>query len=1227
MDAFGVLHSAKDGEDSESRKESDALSEIKEKKLRTAFGQFVVEFKSIFTAAEWNVGHPEDDSRWSFIVAKAARRAADRYYSTYTHEYFKAQQDNDLANRIFFEEVENLTQFVIDQTAQLLLKETVDEKVREEKAAQQVEFVAKIKELFFPKYIDLVKKEITDHGPFRPTHRDDYGQTIEPYCRDDIMLRVNFWFWCTYPFVVRLLRCVSPSVISMVLQPPAKEEQAAVLEKIVKEQPSIMEGGVDCAQIPRNWFLAWEYYLNPNSQQQQQSPPSASDAAIVPYEQREYSSMDAQRTSSTEPDISSDDIERRSTENKAAPAAAPVPPTAPSLFTVYYSYDTNTSYDTEGLKVKDGSNIMYVSPATFDTLWLWFGGGPMLSSRVDAAKKLPVFRKGVKVAFGEAQTSPRITVFIWPTMTAKSVLDLAFSMAPPEALALWKGVDRMTLVKKATYQYNEDDFLDSSSSVQPFIEQYNETKFVVAKALAPGSTRYKPGQCGLQNIGNTCYLNSGLQCLSNCPLFRQCILDQLPNFAEATKDAATKKVTAAFQALLRIMWSGNVRYTTTTHLKAAIGERVRRFSSYEQQDSNEFVNSFLDLIHEELNTVKQKKFRERSEEDEHVPVSELAKIYWEDHRKNNQSPLDELFFGLMKSRLECLACGKTTVVFDPFSCLPVSIERLESYSFDVRVYLENSAKMISARVRLALDSPIVCLRDEICKLEALKSVDAETLIMVRTNAREDELSFPGPETPIGRGDVFLVVQCARIKEVTEFFRHQAEQEAAEEKLRQEAEAARKAAQAQSAAEEKKRQDAQAAAKKAVRITEFSPPDSPSTTAVGPAPAADPLPSARLDDIDDIPPRTFGPEAPLSCGPIEENEHKKLGTTAAATAKHPGYLRFFVFVDALPDPFDYSNNKQESPKTVQVVLAPADITEGKFAEMMLASVPSLLEPVPSNTAEPDSVEAPVLIIKRLSRTWHTRGEWQHGFYVHTITTSSPAIFETKGYDFSYPTLYVLISVYFDSKKYRVRQSEWTEDATLRTVPTNAPRTSAIALDSVLESATKTQIMNGMDQWYCPRCKKHQDAKKEERMWISPKYLIVQLKRFRSDSTGYASKNEAHIDIPVRLDVRPYLAVERQDAGSTDYRLCGVVHHSGTLSYGHYTADALCGDAWVNYNDQFVTAGEAVPPSNSAYILFFERMDCVGSQTPPTAVPSCSQDGKSDVQDGKGFAHGVVSEPAP
>ena len=62
---------------------------------------------------------------------------------------------------------------------------------------------------------------------------------------------------------------------------------------------------------------------------------------------------------------------------------------------------------------------------------------------------------------------------------------------------------------------------------------------------------------------------------------------------------------------------------------------------------------------------------------------------------------------------------------------------------------------------------------------------------------------------------------------------------------------------------------------------------------------------------------------------------------------------------------------------------------------------------------------------------------------------------------------------------------------------------------------------------------------------------------------------------------------------NYDLVGVSHHSGSLSFGHYTATCKnpLDDKWYDYNDSHVSLvqenSEIV--NSSAYVLYYKRRD--------------------------------------
>ena len=85
--------------------------------------------------------------------------------------------------------------------------------------------------------------------------------------------------------------------------------------------------------------------------------------------------------------------------------------------------------------------------------------------------------------------------------------------------------------------------------------------------------------------------------------------------------------------------------------------------------------------------------------------------------------------------------------------------------------------------------------------------------------------------------------------------------------------------------------------------------------------------------------------------------------------------------------------------------------------------------------------------------------------------------------------------------------------------------------------------------------------------APEMLLMNIARFSIDN-GIASKNEKPISIPLILENLGNLSTE--ETNKYNYQLTGVVHHSGTLTGGHYTATVRMNDGtWLYCNDSTIT----------------------------------------------------------
>ena len=209
----------------------------------------------------------------------------------------------------------------------------------------------------------------------------------------------------------------------------------------------------------------------------------------------------------------------------------------------------------------------------------------------------------------------------------------------------------------------------------------NELKSV----LKPGSNH---GVCGGRNLGNTCFMNSSIACLSNCTELTTYFLTKkfLKDINETNKEGLGGRLAKAWYNLLEQYWNSDIRAGNPSEVKSCVAKKVRKFAGFSQQDSNEFMTEFLSLLSEDLNKTDKKEYKQLKEKGENETDLECAKRFWNLHIKLNDSIVTDLFSGLLKSEVHCPNCKFINITFDPFNTLTLPIPSLRELNIELQFY-------------------------------------------------------------------------------------------------------------------------------------------------------------------------------------------------------------------------------------------------------------------------------------------------------------------------------------------------------------------------------------------------------------------------------------------------------------------------------------------------------------------------------------------------------------
>ncbi|KAJ2077682.1 hypothetical protein H4R24_004985 [Coemansia sp. RSA 988] len=193
-----------------------------------------------------------------------------------------------------------------------------------------------------------------------------------------------------------------------------------------------------------------------------------------------------------------------------------------------------------------------------------------------------------------------------------------------------------------------------------------------------GSGSQEHYRCGLNNLGNTCFMNSALQCLGHFGDFTQYFVSNVYT-TELNRDnplGMKGAVAAAYGRLAQAMWEiGRGAYAPRA-FKQTVAQWAPQFRGYNQQDAHEFLAFFLDGMHEDLNRIVQKPYIEVPDADGRAD-GEVADEQWDIYKRRNDSVVVDLFQGQYRSTLVCPECGHVSVTFDPFMylTLPMPVQR------------------------------------------------------------------------------------------------------------------------------------------------------------------------------------------------------------------------------------------------------------------------------------------------------------------------------------------------------------------------------------------------------------------------------------------------------------------------------------------------------------------------------------------------------------------------
>ena len=645
------------------------------------------------------------------------------------------------------------------------------------------------------------------------------------------------------------------------------------------------------------------------------------------------------------------------------------------------------------------------------------------------------------------------------------------------------------------------------------------------------------GRTGLVNIGNTCFMNSALQCLSNCyELTKYFLLNFYENDINQENRLGTGgQVVTIYRKLLDDLWLGDDDYINPNYFKRIFAHFVHKFSGYAQQDSNEFLIYLLDKIHEDLNTITVKPYIEMEGKKPEQTDEEVSKIWWEKHLKRENSIIVDLFHGQFKSTISCNICHEVCVSFDSYMFISLPIPS-GKYEIEVKYFGYNINDFLVMKIPITENTTVLniidIMKNRINIININKNIKNNPPKRKKRNKNKNKIIKKLYEQINLSKDKIEMVLLTNKKKIYKVFTNN----------------------------------------------------------------------------DYIFPYLLQGYELVAYEKDTSNQNNENIYFYLSQYYYSYIFSLFYYPRIYFFDYPFAINFDKTQKIFNIY---KNIKE------------FLKELLPNNNPNNPNKKDEILNIDFNFNKINKDNEKSCGFtlYLNTFIPNTNSSLCSYIFSFGNSINHPLLEKYSSTENYsNIKRQLNLDELHLRLTldvdilfnldKARLPKLKNylynkklslnvgkdINLYDCLNLFNSEEILDGDNEWYCNKCKKHVDAVKKMDVYKSPYYLIFQLKRFKQDNEGTSifnifnsSKNTTFIDFPVtNLDLSNYILSENNQGGI--YDLIGVINHYGGESFGHYTAYCLNGKKWMEYNDEYVAEikkGNII--TNAAYVLFYRRRD--------------------------------------